>query len=464
MLVLKGDKVKLVDKYYEKALRVSSIKDNRFIVSRINGNMITIISNCGQRFSVLEKNIEIIMGKEVKVCMSDALQNMFRTSKNTKVRELFEELKRCDSRKCEKNYFDIKIDSNKKNVGISFLHISKYRRIENGEFFESKNRDVTKPIKIINEILISNNRQPINKELELEILNIFSLQDFYDFEIVTGYDITKYYSQAYYADGGGSLNNSCMRYFKDTSNVFNLYEDNAKMLIMKDKKSDMIYGRALIWTITNKNSGEKIKFMDRIYVQKEIYELLFTEYAKSNGLGYLDRQQRGMSCFVYNNKVIKLVDYHVELSKNLSEYSLFPYCDTWYSVPKLFGNILDCGSNSADIELIGTNGNFCLDDDYIKLAEDMCRWYNEIISKRMPINAVRNEDGSYDEEDCSLFIDDIIARLENAFTWLDFEYNKLSKEITFRERTYDEDEDDDDYDYDYDDEDDYDYEYDDEDM
>lgn len=464
MLVLKGDKVKLVDKYYEKALRVSSIKDNRFIVSRINGNMITIISNCGQRFSVLERNIEIIMEKEVKVCMSDALKNMFRTSKNTKVRELFEELKRYDSRKCEKNYFDIKIDSNKKNVGISFLHISKYRRIENGEFFESKNRDVTKPIKIINEILISNNRQPINKELELEILNIFSLQDFYDFEIVTGYDITKYYSQAYYADGGGSLNHSCMRYFKETSNVFNLYKDNAKMLIMKDKKSELIYGRALIWTITNKNSGEKIKFMDRIYVQKEIYELLFIEYAKSNGLGHLDRQQRGMSCFVYNNKVIKLVDYHVELSKNLSEYSLFPYCDTWYSVPDLFGNILDCGSNRADVELVGTSGNFCLDDDYMELAEDMCRWYNEIISKRMPINTVRNEDGSYEEEDCSLFIDDIIERLESAFTWLEFDYSKLSKEITFRERTYDEDEDDDDYDYYYDDEDDYDYEYDDEDM
>lgn len=470
MLVLKGDKVKLVKKYYEKALRVSNIKHNIFIVSRINGNMITIISNCGQRFSVLEKNIEIITEKEVKVCMSDSLKSMFRTSKNTKVRELLEELKRCDSRKCEKNYFDIKVDSNKKNVGISFLHISKYRRIENEEFFESKNRDVTKPIKIINEILTSNNKQPINKELELEILNMFSLQDFYDFKIVTGDDITKYYSQEYYVDGGGSLNNSCMRYFKDTSNVFNLYKDNAKMLIMKDKKSDIIYGRALIWTITNKNSGEKIKFMDRIYVQKEIYELLFIEYAKSNGFGYLDKQQRGMSCFVYNNKVIKLVDYHVELSKNISEYSLFPYCDTWYSVPDLFGNILDCGSNSADIELIGTSGNFCLDDDYMVLAADVCRWYSEIISKGMPMHFVRDIDGSYEEEDCSLFIDDIITRLENAFTWLEFEYNKLSKEITCREKTYDEDEDDDDYDYDdesdydYDDEDDYDYEYDDEDM
>ena len=116
MLVLKGDKVKLVKKYYEKALRVSNIKHNIFIVSRINGNMITIISNCGQRFSVLEKNIEIITEKEVKVCMSDSLKSMFRTSKNIKVREVLEELKRCDSRKCEKNYFDIKVDSNKKNV------------------------------------------------------------------------------------------------------------------------------------------------------------------------------------------------------------------------------------------------------------------------------------------------------------------------------------------------------------
>ena len=464
MLALRGDNVKLVNGYYEKALRVSNIKENSFMVSRINGNTVTIVSNCGQRFSVLEKNIEIIKEKEFMVIVSDALRSMLRTSKNEKVRELLETLQKCNSRKCEKNYFDINVNRDKKTIGISFLHISKYRRIENGEFFGSKNRDVSKPIRIINEILTSNNKQPIDKELELEILNIFSLQDFYDFKIVIGKDIPKYYSRKYYVDGGGSLNNSCMRYFKDTSNVFNLYEDNAEMLIMKDKKTDEIYGRAIIWTITNKESGHKIKFMDRIYVQKEIYELLFIDYAKGNGLGHLDKQQRDMSRFVYNNEVRDLVDYHVELSKNISEYSMFPYCDTWYSVPNLFGNILNCGSERADVELLSTNGYFSFDDDAMETAMDTCKWYNGIISKGMPINSIRNDDGSYEEEDCSLLIDDIIERLEGSFTWLKFEYNTASKEITCREREDEEDEEygydsDDDYDYDYyneDDDDDYD--------
>lgn len=434
MITLKGDKVKLQDLYFERAKRKAGVDENLFTVIKTDGAILTLISSNGKRFNIFDNHIDIVEPQRVRAKFGYTFRNLFDCSENNILSNIYNRLCHCNVRNIEKNYFDINFNPDKKVLDVTFMHLSKARRINDG-YYESKSRDISKPIKLINEILRANNKQLLSKEEELEVLNLVTIKDFYDFQIVSGDDIAKYYCEDYYADGGGSLNKSCMRYFGVDTGVFDIYKDNAKMIIMKDKEKDIIYGRAIIWNIENSKTEEKITFMDRIYTQKEIYEILFKEYAEKNNMAYLNVQQRGECGAKYKGEDIDLTDYRLKLKKDIYKYSMFPYVDTWCNVPMIFSNILECEcGNYGDIDLTNTDGSA----DVQYYTNDVIRWYEYIILNKLPIS--RWEEGGDDA---------VVYELDDAKYILLHELTRNSEEYMYafedghivkKDRCYDEEE------------------------
>lgn len=434
MITLKGDKVKLQDLYFERAKRKAGVDENLFTVIKTDGAILTLISSDGKRFNIFDNHINIVEAQRVRAKFGYTFRDLFDCSENNILSNIYNRLCHCNVRSIEKNYFDMKFNPDKKVIDMTFMHLSKARRINDG-YYESKSRDISKPIKLINEILRANNKQLLSKEEELEVLNLVTIKDFYDLQIVSGDDIAKYYCKDYYADGGGSLNKSCMRHFDVDTGVFDIYKDNAKMIIMKDKEKDVIYGRAIIWNIENSKTEEKITFMDRIYTQKEIYEILFKEYAEKNNMAYLDVQQRGECSAKYQGENIDLTDYRLKLKKDIYKYSMFPYFDTWCNVPMIFSNILECECGDyGDIDLTNTDGSA----DVQYYTNDVIRWYEYIILNKLPIS--RWEEGGddavvYELDDAKYILLHELTRNSEEYMYV-FEDGHIVK----KNRCYDEEE------------------------
>jgi hypothetical protein len=132
-------------------------------------------------------------------------------------------------------------------------------------------------------------------------------------EIVSGDDIKDWYSEDTYQTGGGSLNNSCMRYSK-CQKYFDIYTKNpevCQMLILKNENNKLI-ARALIWKLVNEQT-----YMDRVYTVNDSDTNIFKEYAT----------EKGWSTYYGRNNDMK-----VQLKNE--EYNKFPYMDTFYSYNK----------------------------------------------------------------------------------------------------------------------------------
>lgn len=123
--------------------------------------------------------------------------------------------------------------------------------------------------------------------------------DKYEFKIVSGDDIKKYYKSencaGYNPDQGrysliGTLGGSCMMNKEaETSKIFDIYTKNpevCKMLIMLNKGE--LVARALLWNVhcedINKDDSEfDAVFLDRIYYQQPWMVKSMRDYAESNG-------------------------------------------------------------------------------------------------------------------------------------------------------------------------------------
>ena len=151
-------------------------------------------------------------------------------------------------------------------------------------------------------------------------------------EVVTGEDIKKYYSVRTYSKGNGSLNKSCMRY-DENQEYFGIYMDNAKMLVGFDGSGN-VSARALLWDevgmIKDDNGPiQFIKLMDRIYtnIDKDVVQL--KDWAKDNGYAYKYEQNHNeKETIVINDKIVK-ARLFVTIPNLYSNYSLFPYMDTF---------------------------------------------------------------------------------------------------------------------------------------
>tara|TARA_R110000822_G_scaffold310489_2_gene443466 strand:+ start:2630 stop:3973 length:1344 start_codon:yes stop_codon:yes gene_type:complete len=158
-------------------------------------------------------------------------------------------------------------------------------------------------------------------------------------KVVCGSDIDEYYYEGKYDFGFdlGSLGSSCMRYSACVDNdYFEIYKDNATMLILVNEDTDLIIGRAILWddvrVIGNSDDdlkdGSKIKVMDRIYSAESTYSV-FKDWALENGY-YRKRYQSYDNGVIFRSPISKEeVDLDLSLDICLNDYSYVPYMDTF---------------------------------------------------------------------------------------------------------------------------------------
>ena len=160
-------------------------------------------------------------------------------------------------------------------------------------------------------------------------------------KIVSGNDIDKYY-QEIKTDSAfrtGSLGNSCMRGGDaQDGNYFQVYKDNAKMLILHNEETDLIIGRAILWDdvtyLGRDNEDEKLTsggsalVMDRIYADESVYPM-FKDWALENGY-YRKRYQSYNNETLFRSPVTKEeIELAFSMDINLNEYRRVPYMDTF---------------------------------------------------------------------------------------------------------------------------------------
>lgn len=190
------------------------------------------------------------------------------------------------------------------------------------------------------------------------------------FELVKGEDIRKWYHVDRYEEENGQLGNSCMRY-KRCQPYLDIYVQNpdvCQLLILKsDKDPEKIVGRALVWTLHDGPGVAGRKFMDRIYTIKDSDRLRFLEYAKENE--FLTAASH---------------TYKIQLKPD-TEYSYYPYMDTFYSYDKRTGILSQDLSSSAAVELRNTDGTSSDDEGRVwsefhgeYIDEEDARWCSDI--------------------------------------------------------------------------------------
>lgn len=149
------------------------------------------------------------------------------------------------------------------------------------------------------------NKNKIIEDIVVEIKNtIKNMNDLFEYEIVSGEDIRKYYLEDYYSheDECSTLLNSCMRY-KDCQSFFDIYVENAEMLIIRHKNDlTNIFGRSLIWK--------------DIYGQK-LYDRI---YSNSYGSFFMEK--------LFNDLKIKYVKDKNTIVKIKKFYNEIPYMDS----------------------------------------------------------------------------------------------------------------------------------------
>ena len=175
----------------------------------------------------------------------------------------------------------------------------------------------------------------------------------YRFRVVSGIDIANWYNENKYESQAGNLGNSCMKYEKCSRylQIYCMNPEVVSMLVLSSKLDDhKICGRAILW---NLSSPEGVKFMDRIYTNKDSDVELFKEWARMNDYYYKSYQnhQPGEQIMTPTGKE------YINLVVNVKKirYDYFPYMDTmryYDSEDGRLSNIYD----SDDDELVSTNG------------------------------------------------------------------------------------------------------------
>lgn len=229
------------------------------------------------------------------------------------------------------NHINYLSESHSDKTKISYLTPERFTKINESELWSTSKRYHSKPGSIISKIY--RNITPREVENFSNLYRAFSDQKEFELSIVSGRDIVKYYHQDTYA-GSGSLGNSCMKYDR-CSKFLDLYSDNKviSMLIMKNEDGGLI-GRALLWEV----DGQKI--MDRIYtINDEDYQYYFMKWADNNGFSYKKRQNWANTLqFVSNGKDIES---EIEIQLENSDYSYYPYLDTFKWFDKKSGKLFN---------------------------------------------------------------------------------------------------------------------------
>ena len=182
------------------------------------------------------------------------------------------------------------IDGEIKNVEEVFPHPSKadFLEIHFTKSNKTKVKSEMKVGKFINALVKEMNDRhlkPKPQEIEAFVKLFYAevsgdVDSLYEFRVVDGDDILKYYDEKQSETLSGGLGGSCMRY-SNRNKFMQFYSDighkKVEMLIRINPTTDKITGRALVWHL---DSGKH--YLDRIYVADNKDTKLLWDYAKKN--------------------------------------------------------------------------------------------------------------------------------------------------------------------------------------
>jgi hypothetical protein len=251
------------------------------------------------------------------------------------------------------NYIVISDDDPNK---ISYLTPDRIEKFDESEFWKRNRRYHAKPGGFVNKLF----KGIDNKEIE-KFSNLYKAEmetKLFEFKVVKGKGINYYYHYtSYLNDEDGSLGISCMKHDKCQS-YFDIYTENSdviSMLVMIDKRTNKLIGRALLWDI------DDFKFMDRIYaINDERYSSHFKKWAVKNGY-YHKSKQSWYNTLNFErfgkSKVVKKLKLKL---KNIN-FDNYPYLDTFKIMDNdgyLYNYIPDNLIKSEYKSMIGIDGEY----------------------------------------------------------------------------------------------------------
>lgn len=205
---------------------------------------------------------------------------------------------------------------------ISYLTTERIGIIHESEYWTSSRRFHMKPGGFISKVFKDISARDV--EIFSNLYRAESHKPKFEFKVVSGEDIRRYYHYDYHASDNGSLGVSCMRY-ESCQKMFNMYVENSdkiSLLIMLNDRG-RVAGRALLWNF----DGNKI--MDRIYtVNDEQLPFYFKKWATENGY-YFRSQQNWYNSLQFERlgEGKKLLKLDVKLDN--FDFNYYPYMDTF---------------------------------------------------------------------------------------------------------------------------------------
>lgn len=210
----------------------------------------------------------------------------------------------------ENNFFDFDIETKT----FSYIPIDKIKYCENENCYDAsfrkkyaKNIKIGKFLKTHFKRFTDSSIEKYNNVIMAEL----SLNENIKIEIISGEKIRKYYLEenydSAYSQTCKELFQSCMRY-RNCQQFFDVYVDNAEMIILLSNGSEKIIGRAILWTLID---GTKV--CDRIY-SSNIGKDVIKKFLKENNIIFKDELSRIDEDSIF----IKI-----------KEYRYLPYMDTF---------------------------------------------------------------------------------------------------------------------------------------
>ncbi len=251
---------------------------------------------------------------------------------------------------------------------ISYLPVKKYEYYKKNDpefdpFTDGLGRMQVKAGKFVNKILRDHVFSEFNiNDAEIEkFVNILK-SDSHKYEgtslrVVEGNNINKYYSDKNYfmtdeCGHKGTIWSSCMR-GDNMYRFFDIYSDNAKMLVLFSK-DELVMSRALLWEAIDPFTNKSYKVMDRVYYYEDSDIVVLHDWAKENG--YITRSfqdSQNYDLFQVDGVKTKL---ELQIPIVINDYESYPYFDTF----KFFCRNLKCLRNFDRLgytyRLVQTNG------------------------------------------------------------------------------------------------------------
>lgn len=265
---------------------------------------------------------------------------------------------------------------------ISYLPKGKEHKVTEDGKWSQEGRQNGKPAKVMRKIF-SKTALKLFKETDFEVFNNkfrsrFSL-DGYEFKVLPNVEIPSVYDMEL-EEGGSSLNGSCMKGHSEFMDLYATCKD-LEIVILTNKETGELAGRALLWNATREDNGEKIKFLDRFYVNKDHFYEAFVEYATKNNLWYKKHYKTRECKNELFNPDTGVVEYLNLFVKTPTDFEQYPYIDTFQTGNDgiLFNYIPDDGCKYEYDDTDGgrsgkvidgiTGEQYDSDDDFVTVTE-----------------------------------------------------------------------------------------------